>query len=96
MPVSRDEVVEALGGKCVDCGTTENLEVHYGANNKDRYGINTYRKYRAALREPDKFDLRCGNCRNIRSRQRLDVYAAQREKPDEPGVFEGELAEDAD
>lgn len=103
MPVNRTEVFEALGGKCTDCGTTDTsvLEVHYAPGNTEHYGINTYRKYRAALRNPDGFLLRCGPCRVKRSSERLmglsrgkmeDALKASGVDPDD--IFEGELSEE--
>ena len=60
----RQEWIEKLGGKCVDCGTTEDLQFdHVDASTKE-ISISTVLTYAAPKVEAEmaKCELRCSSC----------------------------------
>ena len=54
-------MIEMLGGKCVDCGTTENLQFDHTDPSKKSFNIACVLSERM-LTELEKCELRCGNC----------------------------------
>ena len=50
-----------LGGKCVDCGTTKNLQFDHIDPSKKSFNISCVLSERT-LKELEKCELRCGNC----------------------------------
>lgn len=72
----RAEAIERLGGKCVDCGTTENLEFDHKDRSQKLYDIGKRLAGVAEAKlwaELGKCELRCDTHHNIRSRQQLSV-----------------------
>ena len=54
-------MIEMLGGKCVDCGTTENLQFDHMDPSKKSFNISCVLSERM-LTELEKCELRCGDC----------------------------------
>ena len=54
-------MIEMLGGKCVDCGTTENLQFDHIDPSKKSFNIACVLSERM-LAELEKCELRCGDC----------------------------------
>ena len=54
-------LIEMLGGKCVDCGTTKNLQFDHIDPSKKSFNISCVLSERT-LKELEKCELRCGNC----------------------------------
>ena len=54
-------MIEMLGGKCVDCGTTENLQFDHIDPSKKSFNISCVLSERM-LTELEKCELRCGDC----------------------------------
>ena len=50
-----------LGGKCVDCGTTENLQFDHKDPSKKSFNISCVLSERT-FKELEKCELRCGDC----------------------------------
>ena len=68
----RQRVIDLLGGCCVKCKTTKNLQLHhifYGPESnypRNCKSQNTRRKRVAeALQFPERFELRCAKCHHI-------------------------------
>jgi hypothetical protein len=57
----RNILIEMLGGKCVDCGTTKNLQFDHIDPSKKSFNISCVLSERT-LKELEKCELRCGNC----------------------------------
>ena len=57
----RKLLVEMLGGKCVDCGTTENLQFDHKDPSEKSFNISCVLSERT-FKELEKCELRCGNC----------------------------------
>jgi len=57
----RAGLLEAFGGRCQNCGSTERLEFHHlhGYNEKHRGGM---QQVYGVLRAPDSFLLLCRDC----------------------------------
>lgn len=71
---ARKAVIDALGGKCAECGFSDfrALECHhkYGEGNKERRNrmgtlVNDYRYYRQMLTHLQDYELLCSNCHAI-------------------------------
>lgn len=68
----RQKVIENLGGKCQDCGTTEKLQLHHRYYAKDSIrpkvhneaGNQTVRRVKEAIAHPERFSLLCLSCHN--------------------------------
>ena len=54
-------LIEMLGGKCVDCGTTKNLQFDHIDPSKKSFNIQCVLSERT-LKELEKCELRCCNC----------------------------------
>ncbi len=72
--LNRAWAVEQLGGKCVDCGVTDNLEFdHIYPSTKDKK-ICEYISVRDKLEEEiKKCELRCKSCHRERSNKQLHL-----------------------
>tara|TARA_B100001113_G_C20920908_1_gene540043 strand:+ start:57 stop:779 length:723 start_codon:yes stop_codon:yes gene_type:complete len=57
----RKLLVEMLGGKCVDCGTTENLQFDHKDPSEKSFRISCVLSERT-FKELEKCELRCGDC----------------------------------
>ncbi len=57
----RKLLVEMLGGKCVDCGTTKNLQFDHIDPSEKSFNISCVLSERT-FKELEKCELRCGNC----------------------------------
>ena len=65
---------EQLGGKCVDCGTTEGLEFDHKFVNEKRSKICNYSSSINKLTEEiKKCELRCKKCHRARSNKQLQL-----------------------
>ena len=71
----RAEKIYMLGGKCIDCGSTDNLEFdHIDPENKD-FCISNYMTYPSSLVDAElaKCTLRCKSCHSSRTRTQNSV-----------------------
>ena len=57
----RKLLVEMLGGRCVDCGTTKNLQFDHKNPSEKSFNISCVLSERT-FKELEKCELRCGNC----------------------------------
>ena len=57
----RKLLVEMLGGRCVDCGTTKNLQFDHKNPSEKSFNVKSLLTERN-LEELEKCELRCGNC----------------------------------
>ena len=57
----RKLLIEMMGGKCVDCGTTKNLQFDHIDPSKKSHSISCVLSERT-LKELEKCELRCGDC----------------------------------
>ena len=65
----RAEYVELLDGKCIDCGSTENLEFDHIDASKKSFDIGKLLNYSKAARDEElkKCTLRCSSCHKKKS-----------------------------
>ena len=83
MRENRAHYVGLMGGKCVKCGTTENLEVdHINPEDKTlRISSMWLRKHDRIMEELDKCQLLCGDCHKQKTREEKDrTKGVQRNK----------------
>ena len=65
---NRNNAIETLGGKCVDCGTTENLEFdHKVAGTGDIKICHILSSTQKLQEEIKKCELRCNQCHKART-----------------------------
>ena len=74
MRENRARYVDMMGGKCVKCGTTENLEVdHVNPEDKTlRISSMWLRKHDSIMEELDKCQLLCHDCHKQKTREEKD------------------------
>lgn len=61
----REEAIESLGGKCVDCGAIENLEFDHDDSSTKKFSVSkilTFGSVEKVTRELEKCVLRCNKC----------------------------------
>ena len=83
MAENRAHYVDLMGGKCVKCGTTENLEVdHINAEDKTlRISSMWLMKQDRIMEELDKCQLLCHDCHKQKTREEKDrIKGLQRNK----------------
>lgn len=66
----RSEAVASLGGKCIDCDTTDDLEFDHADRYEKAFEVGKLLNYSKLRREEElkKCVLRCGNCHRAKSR----------------------------
>lgn len=81
--VRRNELVQKLGGKCVKCGSTENLEFdHINANDKDfDIGKLLNRSKQKTDIELQKCQLLCRNCHIEKSKKDISEKLSGENNP---------------
>ena len=64
-----DEAIQYLGGKCVDCGSDENLEFDHKDGSAKIKNVTSMASYsnKTFWKEVDKCELRCHLCHNRRT-----------------------------
>jgi len=73
----RVEVLEKLGGKCVECGFSDHRALHVDHVNNDGYEDrkklkSVYQRYMAVMNDTEnKYQLLCANCNFIK---KYEVY----------------------
>lgn len=67
----RKQAVEKLGGKCIDCGTTEDLEFDHADSKTKEFNVAKIWSYKQERFEAElsKCVLRCHKCHVEKSRQ---------------------------
>ena len=76
----RTQAVEILGGVCVDCGTTDNLEFDHVDPSTKEFAIgDMFSKYSWEKIEQEliKCVLRCKPCHGIKSLSNGDIYSVE-------------------
>jgi len=70
----KNEMVELLGGKCVGCGTTHNLEFDHIDRTQKEYNVTKFLKGTRCnlVEEINKCQLLCKSCHIIKSRIHYD------------------------
>ncbi len=70
----KKQLVEYLGGKCVGCGTTENLQFDHIDRAKKQFVISEIIDWHISkiMPEVDKCQLLCRECHNIKTRANHD------------------------
>jgi len=60
----RNKIIQQLGGKCIACGTTENLEIHHiqAYNGKHHHGRGRITRLLDWKNNMDKITLLCREC----------------------------------
>ena len=69
----RNEAITKLGGKCVDCGATENLEFDHVDRDTKSFFVGRKMTYPNTEEELKKCVLRCDPCHNARTLEQLSV-----------------------
>ena len=74
---NKDRLVAHLGGKCVGCGVTENLQFDHIDRTQKEFSISTNRDkpYDILLKEAEKCQLLCEECHRIKTRVCYDNAA---------------------
>ena len=71
---NREWAVDQLGGKCVDCGCTDNLEFdHITPDYKERNVCHYLSSINRLTEEIKKCELRCRQCHRARSDKQLSL-----------------------
>lgn len=73
----RQRCIEYLGGKCVGCGTTENLQFDHLDRSQKQHNISRIVdwKFERIVPELDKCRLLCDDCHQIKTRAEADNQA---------------------
>lgn len=70
----RQEAITHLGGKCVDCGSVDGLELDHVDRTTKTYNISKQTLSKTAFwAEIEKCVLRCDPCHNARTAEQLSV-----------------------
>ncbi len=75
----RKFVLDTLGGKCVDCGATENLELDHVERSEKSYNLAKIWSYKKEIwqKEIKKCVLRCDACHKAKTISELSVEHGQ-------------------
>lgn len=73
------EFIAILGGKCVICGTTEQLEFDHIDPTTKKFAISKLLNvsHQAAIDELDKCQLLCNGCHKIKTKKNKDGYSSR-------------------